>query len=204
MATQSQSSAQEGELARQKADEVLRATHERFRVIFDTLPAPCVVYDADRRFRFINKAMSEMLRRPEEQIIGCRDEELMPVQFTQVYLPVLCQAITSRTPQMAECAFTGAFGTLSYIAHYVPLLDDAGGEVREVVGIATTSRHKSASSAAATARRGDSIPGRKRSRYRRPLESRWAAFVRQPPYRGINGAPARGVSGENGSRARHA
>ncbi len=134
MATRSQASVTEGELARQKADEVLCATHERFRVIFDTLPAPCVVYDADRRFRFINKAMSEMLRRPEEEVIGCRDEDLMPVQFTQVYLPVLCQAITSRTPQMAECAFAGAFGTLSYIAHYVPLLDDAG-EVREIVGI---------------------------------------------------------------------
>ena len=84
-----------------------------------------------------------------------RDEDLMPVQFTQVYLPVLCQAITSRTPQMAECAFAGAFGTLSYIAVITCRCSTMRERFARSSASATTSRPKNASSASYGTQRGD-------------------------------------------------
>ncbi|HVU90125.1 MAG TPA: PAS domain S-box protein [Pirellulales bacterium] len=115
-------------------DDALRASQERFRLIFDSLPTPCVIYDAQRRFRYINRTMAQLLRRTEEEAIGYRDEDLLPAQFTQIYLPLLCQAIETRLPQRAECSFSGPLGTAHYIAHYVPMLDEHG-QVREVLGI---------------------------------------------------------------------
>ncbi len=78
--------------------------------------------------------MAEQLRRSEDEIIGCRDEDLLPAQFTQIYLPLLYQAIETRLPRKGECTFSGPLGTMHYIAHYVPMLDEHG-QVREVLGI---------------------------------------------------------------------
>jgi PAS domain S-box-containing protein len=115
-------------------DDALRASQERFRLIFDSLPTPCAIYDSQRRFRYVNRAMAALLRRSEADVIGCRDEDLLPAQFTQVYLPLLCQALETRSPQIAERSFTGPLGTMHYIAHYVPMLDEHG-QVREVLGM---------------------------------------------------------------------
>ena len=99
-----------------QTNDALRASQERFRLIFDSLPTPCAIYDAQRRFRYVNRAMAALFRRSEEDVIGCRDEDLLPAQLTQVYLPLLCQAIESRSPRMGECSFTGPLGTMYYIA----------------------------------------------------------------------------------------
>jgi PAS domain S-box-containing protein len=115
-------------------DDALRASQERFRLIFDSLPTPCAIYDSQRRFRYVNRAMAALLRRSEEDVIGLRDEDLLPAHLTQVYLPLLCHAFETRSPQIDERSFTGPLGTMHYIAHYVPMLDEHG-QVREVLGM---------------------------------------------------------------------
>lgn len=112
----------------------LRASEERLRLVFDSLPSPCAIYDSDRRFRVVNQAMLKMLRMRADQIIGRRDEELLPRQFTDVYLPHLLRTMETLQPTTAECAFHGTGGTVYYMTHYVPLLDEAG-NLCEVLGM---------------------------------------------------------------------
>lgn len=115
-------------------DDRLWASQERFRLVFDNLPSPCAVYDADARFRLVNRSAANFMRMPAEQLIGRRDAEVLPEQYTAVYLPYLYRSIETGAPQRAECSFTGPLGTFHFIAHYVPLLDDQG-TVCEVLGI---------------------------------------------------------------------
>jgi PAS domain S-box-containing protein len=117
-----------------QTEEALHASEDRLRLFVDDLPAPCVIYDAERRFKFVNRSTVELMRRPAAEIIGRRDEELLPPAITDVYLPHLRRAIETRSPQEAECWFPGGNGGFYYIAHYVPCLD-AHGRVSEVLGI---------------------------------------------------------------------
>jgi PAS domain S-box-containing protein len=123
--------------------EGVREVRERFWLVFDNVPAPCAIYDGDRRFRFVNKALMKFLGRAAEHVIGRRDEELLPAQVTDVYLPHLRRAIETGLPQTAECAFNGPLGAFYYIANYIPLLDESG-RVVEVLGMtndSTQQRH---------------------------------------------------------------
>ena len=116
------------------SQEGLREVQERFWLIFNSLPSPWHIYDGDRRFRFVNRSLLKFLGRPTEQVIGHRDEDLLPAMVTNIYLPHLLQAFATRLPQSAECSFSGPLGTFNYITNYVPLLDDAG-RIVEVLGI---------------------------------------------------------------------
>src|SRR5580704_15731736 len=106
--------------AQRQAEETVRASEERLRLFVDDLAAPCAIYDAERRFKFVNRSTVELMRRPATEIIGRRDEELLPAAITDVYLPLLCRAIETRSPQRVECSFPGKNGVFYFIAHYVP------------------------------------------------------------------------------------
>jgi len=127
--------------ARLAAEDALRTSDERFRLIVDSLPSPCAMYDAERRFLFVNRALTQSLRLTPEQMIGRRDEEVLPSYVTAAYLPHLCRAVETGLPQRAECSFRGKAGSFDYIASYVPLVD-AEGRVREVLGVSYDITHQ--------------------------------------------------------------
>ncbi|MCL5950941.1 MAG: PAS domain S-box protein [Chloroflexi bacterium] len=119
---------------RKQAEQALRASEERFRLAVDNFPGGLVLYDAERRFQFVNAYVVQSTRTPEEKQLGRTDEELFPNQVTESYLPALRRAIKTKTPQTTESAFTSPSGPVVLAVRYIPVLDEQG-HVSEVLGI---------------------------------------------------------------------
>ncbi|MFA6547078.1 MAG: PAS domain S-box protein, partial [Limisphaerales bacterium] len=92
------------------------------------------IYDADRRFRFLNARGLLEARKSIEEVLGRRDEEVFPPEMVNAYLPVLNRAIETRKPQteVVEIALPSGHVHLAY--SFTPLLK-ADGSVREVLAV---------------------------------------------------------------------
>lgn len=118
----------------QDAEMALLQSETRFRLTIDSFPYTFVVYDADRRIQFINAAGIRISGLTEAAILGHRDEELFPADATNAYLPLLQQAVATRTPQTGECRVQLFNQTHHIVVNYVPLLDEQGA-IQQILGI---------------------------------------------------------------------
>ncbi len=55
---------------REQAEIALRSSQEQLRLITDSVPAGIAYVDAERRYRFVNKAYEDRFNRPRETILG--------------------------------------------------------------------------------------------------------------------------------------
>jgi two-component system cell cycle sensor histidine kinase/response regulator CckA len=118
-------------IARKGLETALRESEERFRLAADNYPAAFAIYDKDLRFEFVNETFVRMLGRPREEIIGKKDEELIPHEVTTRYLPILRDAAKTGETQSTEFSFSISGSKFTYITTFVPVLDE-GGKVRQV------------------------------------------------------------------------
>ncbi|VXD19667.1 PAS/PAC sensor hybrid histidine kinase [Planktothrix serta PCC 8927] len=115
--------------------QTLRDHEEQFRIALDSIPNILVIYDAQRRFQFVNAEGIRRSGKSWEELIGYQDEDIFPVDLTQTYVPTLKKAIATRTIQKLEVTRTvSELGTYTTIVNYVPVLN-AEGEVDQVLGI---------------------------------------------------------------------
>lgn len=119
---------------RRQTEAALRQSEERFRAAVDHFPDTFVIYDANRRFTFINKHLIQTSGLVEEQILGHRDEEIFPPEATGAYLPHLLRAIRTRQPQQAEVSIPSGTIMQTLVVNYVPLLNKKG-DIQQVLGI---------------------------------------------------------------------
>lgn len=118
-----------------RAEIALRESEERFRRALDNIPDVVVIYDLDLRIRFINAATRRITGRAESDFVGKRDNEILPPQVYEPYLPTLKSAFETGTVQIIETHLTlPGTGTYDLRITCVPLLDGEG-KVREVLGI---------------------------------------------------------------------
>ena len=61
-----------------RAEEALKESEERFRDAIDHFPNVFVIYDADRRVKYVNSNGLMIIGLPEEEVIGKKDEEIFP------------------------------------------------------------------------------------------------------------------------------
>lgn len=122
----------EEELHRQIAR--TEASEARFRLAIDNYPAPFVIYDAQRRYRFINTQALILSGCSEAAMIGRTDEELFAPDVTAAYLPLLQRAVTTGIAQTGECVLRSPAGLFTMIVTYVPLFDQRG-QLRQLLGI---------------------------------------------------------------------
>ncbi|MGD8922409.1 MAG: PAS domain S-box protein [Candidatus Zixiibacteriota bacterium] len=120
------------ELAR--ALDRLEQSQEQFRLAVDHYPATFVIYDGDRRIQYINSYGAELIGVSPDSIVGRRDEEVQPPEVTDAFLPLLIKTVESRQPQSGECTIPLKSDSYTFIASYVPVLDDHG-EIRQILGI---------------------------------------------------------------------
>ncbi len=121
--------------ARKRAQEALRESEERFRRALANIPDVVVIYDADLRIRYVNSATTTVSGRDPEEFIGKREEDLWPIEVCGTYMPTLRKARDTGTPQSVDVDVRLSVGDLQHLhITCVPLLD-AGGNVREILGI---------------------------------------------------------------------
>lgn len=121
--------------ALEKTNEALSLSEKRFRLAVDQFPDTFVIYDANRRFQFVNAHGVRLGGMPESALLGHTDEEIHPPEITNAYLPYLLQAVETRTSQTAECTITlASVGQITFVVNYVPLLDERG-EIYQILGI---------------------------------------------------------------------
>lgn len=120
---------------RQRAEQALRESEERFRRALENIPDVVVIYDRDLRIQYVNDAARRITGRPISDFIGHREEEIWPPEVYEVYLPTLREAFKTRTIRSLETdLFLPKDGFRALSITCVPLIDEEG-EVREVLGI---------------------------------------------------------------------
>jgi PAS domain S-box-containing protein len=118
-----------------RSQEALSFSEKRFRLAVDHFPDTFVIYDANRRFQFVNTHGVRIGGVPESALLGHTDEEIHPPEITDAYLPHLLKAVETRTSQTAECNITlPTVGKITFVVTYVPLLDERG-EIYQILGI---------------------------------------------------------------------
>jgi PAS domain S-box-containing protein len=122
------------DITEKRALEALRWNEHGFRTAVDHLPVVFFIYDADRRFRFVNAAGIRASGLSEQQLIGRTDEEVFPPEVTRGYLRALKETVETRTPRTIENTVTLGPGTITVIVTFVPLLNDRG-ELQQILGI---------------------------------------------------------------------
>jgi PAS domain-containing protein len=71
---------------RKRAEENLRKSEERFRSTLDNMLEGCQIIGHDWMYRYLNKAISDHSRRPEEELIGKRFMDVWPgIEDTEVF-----------------------------------------------------------------------------------------------------------------------
>jgi len=126
---------QESFAALERTNEALSFSEQRFRLAIDHFPDTFVIYDANRRFQFVNAHGVRIGGLPESALLGHTDEEIHPPEITDAYLPYLLRAVETRTSQTAESTITlPTIGKITFVVTYVPLLDERG-EIDQILGI---------------------------------------------------------------------
>lgn len=116
------------------AEIAFKESELQFRKALDNFPDTFVIYDGDRRIQFINKEGVRFSGYSEEQILNRRDEELFPPGITDNYLPLLQEAILTKTPQKGDCKIVVNNVEVSMAIAYIPLLNERG-EIYQILGI---------------------------------------------------------------------
>jgi len=125
---------QESFAALEKTNEALSLSEKRFRLAIDQFPNTFVIYDANRRFQFVNAHGVRVGGLSESALLGHTDEEKHPPEITDAYLPHLLKAVETRTSQTAECTINlPTIGKITFVVTYVPLLDERG-EIYQILG----------------------------------------------------------------------
>jgi PAS domain S-box-containing protein len=120
--------------SRKQIEAQLQRSEERFRQAIDQLPEVFAIYDAERRFQFVNAEGLKRTGKTLAELMGRRDEELWSSEVTDSYLPTLLKTVETRTTQTTEATATvPGFGTLSLAIKYIPLLDEQG-EIYQILG----------------------------------------------------------------------
>lgn len=112
----------------------LRESETQLRLALDHYPDPFVIYDDQRRIKYINERGVALTGKPRETIIGKTDDMLHPPQLTQAYLPLLDRVYRDRKAVSEECRLNLPGGRYTMVLQYIPLLDEHG-RIRQVLGI---------------------------------------------------------------------
>jgi len=112
----------------------LEAAQERLNSAVAHLPFTFAIYDADRRFRYLNTRGLLEANKPLDAVLGRRDEEVFPLEMVNAYLPVLNRALETRRAQTEVLDITLPSGHAHLAYTFTPLLN-ADGTVREVLAV---------------------------------------------------------------------
>jgi len=118
----------EGSLAR-PYDNLFRNLAEgekRFRLAIEYFPRSFLIYDRERRIRYINPYAVRLTGLPEEKILGRRDEDILPPEITSQYLPQLQRVFQEMQPLVFDLHSRLPGGEVYMRVHCIPQTDERG------------------------------------------------------------------------------
>lgn len=123
---------------RKQTEEALRLWEARFRLAVENLPEAFMLYDAQRRFQFVNAKVLQLSSKTLEEFIGRRDEDVFPAEVTSAYLPLLLKAVETGKLQTGECTIPlfkcQKSEAIVFNVKYVPLLDKQG-KIQQILAL---------------------------------------------------------------------
>lgn len=112
----------------------IESSEELFRLALNGIPDVFLIYDRDLRLQFVNERGREFFARGNADILGKRDDELLPPDVTDVYTPVLARARDTKSPQSLEITLMLGGRLVSLVVTYVPTFDEHK-EIRQILGL---------------------------------------------------------------------
>ena len=111
-------------LAQQNA-EIDRA-REQLRTILDATTAVIYLKDAEGRYLFVNRQFQEVFGLAREEVIGRRDEEVLPEPVARTLQGGDAGVLGARSPQQVEEDVPVGDGARTFLSLKIPLLDAEG------------------------------------------------------------------------------
>lgn len=112
----------------------LEENEERFAATATHYPYSFAIYDAERRFSYVNPQGLLAMHESADQVLGRRDEEVFPLELVNAYLPTLKRSLETRRRQSQVVEHQTKAGQINLIYTFLPLLR-ADGTVREVLAL---------------------------------------------------------------------
>jgi len=122
---------------RKRAEEALRESEERFRIMADSCPTIILVTDAEGGNRFVNRAYREFFGVTSNQVEGGRWQPLLHPDDAPDYMGTLLRALRDRAPFQAEARVRRADGEWRWIAAYAEPRFSPGAEFLGHTGMCT-------------------------------------------------------------------
>ncbi|MHB1002032.1 MAG: PP2C family protein-serine/threonine phosphatase [Armatimonadota bacterium] len=113
---------------------LLAASEAQFHLAVDNMPDVLALYDAERRYKYVNAAGVELSGLPMEAYLGKRDEDMYGPNIDNRLLPALQRTYETATPQTIETILNLPTSCYYFIVKYVPMLKD--GRVEQVMQFA--------------------------------------------------------------------
>ena len=112
----------------------LEENEARFAATAAHYPYSFAIYDAERRFSYVNPHGLLAMHKTADQVLGRLDEEVFPAELVNAYLPTLKCALETRRRQSQVVELQAKEGQTKVIYTFLPLLR-ADGTVREVIAL---------------------------------------------------------------------
>ena len=103
---------------RRRAEEALRDSEERFRIMADGCPTIMWVTGADGGIRFINRAWRNLLGTSYEEMEGSKWQLVLHPDDAAGYIAAFRQAVREQAPFRAEARARRADGEWLWVASY--------------------------------------------------------------------------------------
>ena len=112
----------------------LEENEERFAATAAHYPYSFAIYDAQRRFTYVNPQGLLAVHKSANEVIGRKDEDVFPLEQVNAYLPILNRALATRRRQSQVVEHQTKTGPINLIYTFLPLLR-ADDTVREVLAL---------------------------------------------------------------------
>ena len=118
---------------RKRAEEALKKSEELFRLAVDNMPDALGIYDAERRYVFVNAAGLKRIGKPLKALVGRRIDEMYGEEARSTFWPALMRTYETGTPQTVETSLKMGTGQYDIIIRFVPMMKD--GRVHRVLNL---------------------------------------------------------------------
>jgi len=121
---------------RNRAERVVRRSHERLQSIIDGMPSAVFVKDLENRYELVNRTIAESQGLGTDDMVGRLDSELFPAEVVDRWRVAEQRALRSPTPTTVEEVAFHEGEPRTYLTQLFALRDEAG-EAYAIAGTGT-------------------------------------------------------------------